>query len=147
MLEKFQNCYWTEDVKTNFSKVSYHLKKTMKKLAGVGCRATFQESGEKGNGNVHKGRPTFLRFSEIPTYPCLKTLHTILDYPSMYYICPIFLDTYTYLSKNRTFLMDVPNAKEWRSTAAGQGTYLVTNLQDIIWHAWLHSPSHVDTVN
>ena len=27
-------------------------------------------------------------------------------------VCPIFLDTYTYLSKNRTFLMDVPNAKE-----------------------------------
>ena len=70
----------------------------MKKLVGVGCRATFQESGEKGNWNVHKGRLTFFCdfWKYLPTYLCL--IHYMLSiYVLVYYVpCPIFLDIPTY---------------------------------------------------
>ena len=42
-------------------------------------------------GNVHKGRPIFLRFFEIPTYLC--PIHYVL---SIYVLSPIFLDIPTY---------------------------------------------------
>mgnify|MGYP007048718199 CR=1 FL=1 len=63
----------------------------MKKLAGVGCRATFQESGEKGNGNVHKGRSSFFAIFRNTYLPMSSTLFTIF-----YVLCPIFLDIPTY---------------------------------------------------